>query len=82
MGHGLVSKIIRSGKGETTYTVIRELEAEDVRHIENGLVLRIIGFGSGNVCLDTVDLLIRPWCWLKCEKDKIRISELPSGVPS
>ena len=62
---GLVSKITRSGKEETTYTVILELEAEDICHVENGLVLRIIGFGSGNVCLDTVDLLIRPWFWCR-----------------
>jgi hypothetical protein len=51
------SRLWRAG---TTYTIILKLEAKDVRHIEDGLVLWVIGGWCGNVCFDTVDLLIRP----------------------
>ena len=41
-------------------TVIQKLVTKDVCEVEDGLVLGVIRFRSGNVCLDTVDLLIRP----------------------
>jgi hypothetical protein len=70
-----------------TYTVILKLKAEDICQIEDGLVLRVIGFWGGNVCLDTVDLLIcslsgKGFVVSRCERDKMIMSELPSGVPS
>ena len=43
-----------------TCTVIDELDAKDICYEEDGLILRIIGFGSGDVCLDAIDLFIRP----------------------
>jgi hypothetical protein len=43
-----------------TCAVINELVAKDICYEEDGLIFRIIGFGSGNVCLDAVDLFIRP----------------------
>ncbi len=41
-----------------THKVIIEFDAEDVRKIENGLVLRIIGLGCCDVGLDAVDFLV------------------------
>jgi hypothetical protein len=41
-------------------TIIQKLVAEDVCQVDDDLVLGVIGFRSGDVCLDTVDLLIRP----------------------
>jgi hypothetical protein len=56
-----------------TCTVIYQLGAKDICYEEDGLIFRIIGFGSGDVCLDTVDLFIRPLSSkcigvLQCEK--------------
>ncbi len=46
-----------SGPGQT-HKVIVEFDAEDVREIENGLVLRIIGLGCCDVGLDAVNFLV------------------------
>jgi hypothetical protein len=40
--------------------MIRKFDTKDVGHIDNGLILWIISFGSGDVGLDAIDLLIRP----------------------
>jgi len=42
------------------YTIIQKLVAKDVCQVEDDLVLGVTSFRSGDVCLDTVDLLIRP----------------------
>ena len=55
---GLVSS--GGGEGGITYEVIRELEAEDVCQVYHSLVFRVIDFGSSDICLDTIDLFIRP----------------------
>jgi hypothetical protein len=41
-------------------TIIQKLVPKDVCQVEDRLVLGVISLGSGDVCLDTVDLLIRP----------------------
>ena len=64
-----------------TCTVINKVDAEDISYEEDGLIFRVIGLRSGNVCLDAVDLFIRPLGSRaagdvgvsKCEIDKIRI---------
>ena len=48
------------GGGEITNEVIRELEAEDVCQVYHSLILREIYLGSSDICLDTIDLFIRP----------------------
>lgn len=40
--------------------IIQKLVTKDVCQVEDGLVLGVISLRSGDVCLDTVDLLIRP----------------------
>lgn len=42
------------------YAIIQKLVAKDVCQVEDGLVLGVISFRSGDVCLDTVDILVRP----------------------
>jgi len=44
-----------------THNVIHKFVSEDVWHEEDGLVLRMIDFGSDDVGLDAVNLLIRPY---------------------
>ena len=41
------------------HAVIIEFDTKDIREVENGLVLRVIGRGCGYVGLDAVDFLIR-----------------------
>ena len=54
------------GGGRITYTVILELEAKGVWQVDDGLVFRVIGLGSTDVCSDPIDHFIRPlskqWC--------------------
>ena len=64
----------------TTCKVIRELEAQDIGQVEDGLVIRVIDLGSSDICLDAIDLFIRPLSTrgvsvLKCKTDTIRIWE-------
>ena len=40
--------------------IIQKLVAKDVCQVEDDFVLGVISFRSGDVCLDTVDLLVRP----------------------
>ena len=63
--------------GMTMYTVIRELEAKDIWHVDDGLVFRVIDLGSSDICLDAVDHFILPLRGrgvgvLKSKTDKIR----------
>jgi hypothetical protein len=63
--------------GMTTYTVIRELEAKDVRQVDDGLVFRVIDLRSSDIRLDAVDHFILPLRGrgvgvLKSKTDKIR----------
>jgi hypothetical protein len=65
------------GGGRTTYKVIWELEAKDVWQVDDGLVFRVIDFGSSDISLDAIDLFIRPLSGrgvgiLKSKTDKIR----------
>jgi len=53
---------VQKGRDKSTCSVIRELETKDICQVDDGLVLRVIDFGSGNICLDAVDLFIRPLC--------------------
>jgi hypothetical protein len=46
--------------GGTTYTVIREFEAQYVCQVEDDLVFRIIDFGCNDVCLDAIDFFKCP----------------------
>ena len=48
------------GGGRTTYTVILELDAKDVWQVDDGLVFRVIGLGSTDICPDAIDHFIRP----------------------
>jgi len=41
-------------------TAIRELDAKDVWQVDDGLVFRVIDFGSSDICLDAIDHFIRP----------------------
>jgi len=40
--------------------IVQKLVAKDVCQVEDGLVLGVISFRSGDICPDTVDLLVRP----------------------
>ena len=48
------------GEREITYKVIRKAEAEDVCQVYHGLVFRVIDLGSSDICLNTINLFIRP----------------------
>lgn len=52
--------------------------AEDVGQVDDGLVLRVIDLGSGDKCLDAVDLFVRPLSsgGVGVLKSKIRIWEV------
>jgi len=50
----------RGRGGKATYKVIRELEAEDVSQVDDGLVFRVIVLGSSDICLDAIDHFVRP----------------------
>ena len=55
------------GEKRITCKVIRELEAEHVRQVDDGLVFRVIDFGSSDICLDAINLFERPLsskCWV------------------
>jgi hypothetical protein len=41
------------------HAAIIEFDTKDVREVDNGLVLRVIGLGCGYVGLDAIDFLIR-----------------------
>lgn len=74
------------GRQRTTYTVVRELEAEDVRHVDDGLVFRVIDLGSGDICLDPVNHFIRTLSSRRVgalkRKKKQGYVNLPSSEPS
>jgi len=55
-----MSELEEDAKPGLAHAVIIEFETEDVREVENGLVLRVIGLGCCDVRLDTVDFLICP----------------------
>jgi hypothetical protein len=58
LDHGISS--FGRGEGGIKHGVIRVFEAEDVCQVYHSLVLRVIDFGSSDICLDTIDLFIRP----------------------
>jgi hypothetical protein len=63
--------------------IIQKLVAKDVCQVEDGLVFGVISFRSGDVCLDTVDLLVRPLVMkVSGTVDKRRFISSPSAVPS
>ncbi|KAH9958030.1 hypothetical protein BC827DRAFT_1221779 [Russula dissimulans] len=42
-----------------TCSIIHKLASKDVCQEDEGLIFRVIGLGSGDVCLDAVNLLVR-----------------------
>ena len=82
------SMVCLVGEERITCKVIRELEAKDVRQVDDGLVFRVIDFGSSDICLDAIDLFVRPLSCRgigvlksKTNKDGYDVT-LPSAVPS
>jgi hypothetical protein len=65
---GFVSSINRWVGARGTCAVIREVDSEDVCQVDDGLVFRVIDLGSSDICLNAVDLFVRPlmqqryWC--------------------
>ena len=48
------------GGGRITYTVILKLEAKGIWQVDDGLIFRVIGLGSTDICSDPIDHFIRP----------------------
>ena len=44
-----------------TYLSVDERDAENVREVENDMVLLVLALGGGNVALDAGDLLDLAW---------------------
>jgi len=42
-----------------TCSIVPKFGSIDVCHEEDGFIFRVISLGSGDICLDSVDLLIR-----------------------